>query len=61
VSAKRVRDIVAKTPVRANGKTISATVSIGAATIFPSDSVADQALIRADEALYMSALGQKRT
>jgi len=51
-SAERLRDIVAKSPFVQNGKTISVTVSIGAATMAPSDSVADQALIRADEALY---------
>jgi diguanylate cyclase (GGDEF)-like protein/PAS domain S-box-containing protein len=51
-SAERLRDIVAKTPLVQNGKTISVTVSIGAATMVASDSEADQTLIRADEALY---------
>ena len=51
-SAERLRDIVAKTPLVQDGKTIPVTVSIGVATIIPSDSEADQTLIRADEALY---------
>jgi diguanylate cyclase (GGDEF)-like protein len=51
-SAERLREIVAKTPLVQDGKTISVTVSIGAATMVPSDSEADQMLIRADEALY---------
>jgi diguanylate cyclase (GGDEF)-like protein len=51
-SAERLREIVAKTPLVQDGKTISVTVSIGAATMLPGDSEADQTLIRADEALY---------
>ena len=51
-SAERMREIVAKTPLVQDGKTISVTVSIGVATIVPSDSEADQTLIRADKALY---------
>ena len=51
-SAERLREIVAKTPLMQDGKTIAVTVSIGAATMVPSDSEADQTLIRADEALY---------
>ena len=51
-SAERLREIVAKTPLVQDGKTISVTVSIGAATMVPSDFEADQTLIRADEALY---------
>ena len=51
-SAERLREIVAKTPLVQDGKTIPVTVSIGAATIVPSDTEADQTLIRADEALY---------
>jgi diguanylate cyclase (GGDEF)-like protein/PAS domain S-box-containing protein len=51
-SAERLRRIVAKTPLVQDGKTISVTVSIGAATVDLSDSDADQTLIRADEALY---------
>ncbi len=51
-SAERLREIVAKTPLVQDGKTISVTVSIGAATMISSDSDADQTLIRADEALY---------
>ena len=51
-SAERLRELVAKTPLVQDGKTISVTVSIGAATMVPSDSEADQTLIRADEALY---------
>ena len=51
-SAERLREIVAKTPLVQDGKTISVTVSIGVAAMVPSDSEADQTLIRADEALY---------
>jgi diguanylate cyclase (GGDEF)-like protein/PAS domain S-box-containing protein len=51
-SAERLRRIVAKTPLVQDGKTISVTVSIGAATVDLSDSDADQTLVRADEALY---------
>ena len=51
-SAERLRELVAKTPLVQDGKTISVTVSIGVASIDPRDSDADQALIRADEALY---------
>ena len=51
-SAERLREIVAKTPLVQDGKTISVTVSIGAAIMVPSDTEADQTLIRADEALY---------
>ena len=43
---------MAKTPLVQNGKSISVTVSIGAATMVPSNSEADETLIRADEALY---------
>ncbi|HKJ61154.1 MAG TPA: GGDEF domain-containing protein [Hyphomicrobiales bacterium] len=50
--AERLREIVAKTPLVQDGKTISVTVSIGVATMVPSDSEADQTLIRADMALY---------
>ena len=51
-SAERLRELVAKTPLVQGGKTISVTVSIGVATMVPSDFEADQTLIRADEALY---------
>ena len=51
-SAERLREIVAKTPLVQDGKTISVTVSIGAAVMGPGDSQADQTLIRADDALY---------
>ena len=51
-SADRLREIVANTPLVHDGKTISVTVSIGAASMISSDSEADQTLIRADEALY---------
>lgn len=51
-SAERLREVVAKTPLVQDGKTISVTVSIGAAAIVPNDFEADQTLIRADEALY---------
>lgn len=51
-SAERLREIVAKSPLVQDGKTIPVTVSIGAAGIDPNDSAADQTLIRADEALY---------
>ena len=45
-SAERLREIVANTPLVQNGKTITVTVSIGAATVIPSESEADQTLIR---------------
>jgi diguanylate cyclase (GGDEF)-like protein/PAS domain S-box-containing protein len=50
--AERLRELVAKTPLVQDGKTISMTVSIGVATIDPRDSETDQILIRADKALY---------
>ncbi len=59
--AERLREIVAKTSLVHDGKTISTTVSIGAATIVPSDSEADMTLVRADEALYRAkANGRNR-
>ena len=51
-SAERLREIVARTPLVHDGKTIAITVSIGAATMVPSDPDADTTLIRADDALY---------
>jgi len=51
-SAERLRERVAKIPFLQDGKSISVTVSIGAAAMVSSDSDADQTLIRADEALY---------
>ena len=50
--AERLREIVAKAPLVKDGKPISGTVSIGVATMLPSDLEADQTLIRADKALY---------
>jgi len=50
--AERLRKIVARTPLVHDGKTISMTVSIGVATMVPSDSDADTTFIRADNALY---------
>jgi diguanylate cyclase (GGDEF)-like protein len=50
--AERLRDILANTPLVQQGRIISVTVSIGAATMVSNDSNADQALVRADEALY---------
>jgi diguanylate cyclase (GGDEF)-like protein/PAS domain S-box-containing protein len=52
IFTERLREIVSKTPVKHDGKTISVTVSIGIATMDPRDSSADETLIRADEALY---------
>lgn len=52
VFTERLREVVAKTPVKHDGKTISVTVSIGIATMDPRDSSADETLIRADHALY---------
>jgi diguanylate cyclase (GGDEF)-like protein/PAS domain S-box-containing protein len=51
-SAERLREVVAKTLFVQDGETISVTVSIGIATIDSRDTSADDALIRADEALY---------
>jgi diguanylate cyclase (GGDEF)-like protein/PAS domain S-box-containing protein len=50
--AERLRELVAKTPLVQDEKTVSLTVSIGVATIDPRDSETDQSLIRADKALY---------
>ena len=50
--AERLCEFVARTPLVQDGKTISITVSIGAATMVPTDSDADTTLIRADDALY---------
>ena len=50
--AERFLEIAAKTPLVQDGKTISVTVSIGVAIMVPSDTEADQTLIRADGALY---------
>ena len=52
IVAERLRELVAKTPLVHDERTISMTVSIGVATIDPHDSEIDQSLIRADKALY---------
>jgi diguanylate cyclase (GGDEF)-like protein/PAS domain S-box-containing protein len=50
--AERLCAAVANTPMMRDGKTLSATLSIGVATMDPHDSNAEDALLRSDEALY---------
>jgi len=52
VFAERLRSKVEHKPLVQDGQTIPITVSIGITTMKPTDSGADAALIRADEALY---------
>jgi diguanylate cyclase (GGDEF)-like protein/PAS domain S-box-containing protein len=52
VFAERFREKVATTPLRQDNQAIPVTVSIGIAAMQASDSSADAALIRSDEALY---------
>jgi diguanylate cyclase (GGDEF)-like protein/PAS domain S-box-containing protein len=61
-SAERLREVLAKTPLVQFGKTISVTASIGIATMDSHDPSADDALIRADKALYRAKnSGRNRT
>lgn len=52
VFAERLRQKVAGTPLRQDGKTIPVTVSIGISDLNATDGSADAVLMRADEALY---------
>lgn len=52
VFAERLRQKVATTPLKQDDQFISITVSIGITALWATDSTADTALIRADEALY---------
>lgn len=52
VFADRLRQKIADMPLRIDGQSISATVSIGIAAMEISDTQADEVLIRADDALY---------
>jgi diguanylate cyclase (GGDEF)-like protein/PAS domain S-box-containing protein len=52
VFADRLRQKIADMPLRIDGQSISATVSIGIAAMETTDTQADAVLIRADHALY---------
>jgi diguanylate cyclase (GGDEF)-like protein len=52
VYAERLRQKVATTPLEHEGLVIAVTVSIGIASLYPSDANSDAALVRADKALY---------
>lgn len=58
---ERVRDLIEKTPLLIEGKFITLTVSIGVAACEPADQHWDDALRRADQALYQAKrLGRNR-
>ncbi|AVR98556.1 GGDEF domain-containing protein [Pseudoduganella armeniaca] len=52
--AERVRDLIARTPLVADHKAVALTVSIGLASCAPGDTEWEDALRRADLALYRS-------
>ena len=52
--AERLCELVAKSPLAQDGRTISVTISIGVATMDVADFEADEALVRADEALFLA-------
>lgn len=52
--AERVRDSIARTPLYAEGKAVAMTVSVGLASCAPGDTGWEDALRRADLALYRS-------
>jgi diguanylate cyclase (GGDEF)-like protein len=52
IFADRLRQKIADMPLRIDGQSICATVSIGIAAMEISDTQADEVLIRADDALY---------
>ncbi|GGC16360.1 GGDEF domain-containing protein [Pseudoduganella buxea] len=52
--AERVRDLIERTPLYCGDKSIAMTVSIGLATCAPADTSWEDALRRADGALYQS-------
>jgi diguanylate cyclase (GGDEF)-like protein len=58
---ERVRELIEKTPLLIEGKCITLTVSIGVAACEPGDLHWDEALRRADQALYHAKrLGRNR-
>lgn len=57
VFAERLRQRIADTPLQVSGQPLPVTVSIGIAALSAADSSADQALIRADQALYRAKRG----
>jgi diguanylate cyclase (GGDEF)-like protein len=52
--AERVRDLIARTPLHVDGKTVPMTVSVGLAACTADDASWEDALRRADIALYRS-------
>jgi len=55
--AERLRQRIADTPMTRNASTITITVSIGIASLAPSERSGDAALVRADQALYCAKRG----
>ncbi|MBA5605911.1 CHASE domain-containing protein [Duganella sp. FT3S] len=55
--AERLRQRIADTPLQVRGQPLPVTVSVGIAALSAADSNADQALIRADQALYRAKRG----
>jgi diguanylate cyclase (GGDEF)-like protein len=55
--AERLRQRIADTPLQVDGHALPVTVSVGIAALSAADSNADQALIRADQALYRAKRG----
>jgi diguanylate cyclase (GGDEF)-like protein len=55
--AERLRQRIADTPLQRDGHALAVTVSVGIAALSAADSNADQALIRADQALYRAKRG----
>jgi len=55
--AERLRQRIADTPMGRNGSSIAITVSIGIASLAPSERSGDAALVRADQALYRAKRG----
>ena len=59
-TANRIRKTIASTPIKTQGRSITATISVGVATIQGAESV-DRLLQRADEALYRAkTLGRNK-
>jgi diguanylate cyclase (GGDEF)-like protein len=57
IFAERLRQKVETSPTHAGELTIPVTVSIGIAAMRPTDTATDNALARADEALYLAKTG----
>ena len=55
--AERLRQRIASTPLEAEGRMLSVTVSIGIAALDAADTSGDAALVRADKALYCAKRG----